>query len=86
MDLFMRHPTIWEDADVKEFREKAFAITGNPTKYPRCKEESTVFVIDHQIKNIGSLLFSKGLSNMSPIVVTILLQVTHAEAAPNQSQ
>ena len=86
LDLFMRHPTIWEDADAKEFREKAFAITGNPIKYPRCKEESTIFNIDRLTKQIGSRLFSKGLPLMSPLVDNILLQVTHAEAAPVQSQ
>jgi hypothetical protein len=59
LDLFMRHPTIWEDADAKEFCIKAFVITGNPTKYIRYKEELTVFDFEYLAKNIGSLLFTK---------------------------
>ena len=85
LDLFMRHLPIWEDADAKEFNEKACTITCTPTKHPCCKEESTIFNIDHLTKRITSFV-SKRLAIMSPLVDNSLLHVTHVKANTVQSQ
>ena len=58
----LEFPDLWEDQDIQEFCDKAYSITGDPKTYPPCREEVSVFNIENLKKNIGNLLFNRGLS------------------------
>ena len=71
-------PTLWECDRMKEFCNLAYEITGDPSKFRPRKEEGWVINIDDLTKDVGSLLFDRGIPIMKPHG-NICLLVTHAE-------
>lgn len=74
-----QHPDLWQSDGMDEFRKMAYEVTGDPEKYPPPKEEDGWGVeLDSLSKNIGELLFSKGMPIMKPTSDAIYLQITHS--------
>ena len=69
---------------MKEFRDKAYAITGDPHKFPPHEAGGTRYNISKLTKNIGTLLFSEQTLMMKPYTAQIFLQISHAEAETQQ--
>ncbi|KAL7545350.1 hypothetical protein ACHAWF_015516 [Thalassiosira exigua] len=87
LKMVKKHPRLWGDDYMKEFRNIAYEITGDPSKYcPRRDEKGFGRGNDILTKNIGALLHDKRLLEIETQAKPVYLQITHAENAMQRNE